>query len=196
MFIPNWRIHHELNLLATSEFICRQSPVLFILTYTAPSHSPSLSLSLLFLFLALALFLSSGIPSKFPKDPLHSPRVSILFSFHNVPSFFSSLLECGRHFRPLGKFPTFLSLSFSLSSPINSIFLRIHNFLLNSEKCGSYKRFKLLPGDVKHNKKIAVLISFLVRKMDVLLLRLRSSSQLRSSIRSFVHSPGLNWRAT
>lgn len=32
--------------------------------------------------------------------------------------------------------------------PINSIFLRIHNFLLNSEKCGLYKRFKLLFCDV------------------------------------------------
>lgn len=30
LFIPNWQIYHELNLLAAFEFIYRQSSVLFI----------------------------------------------------------------------------------------------------------------------------------------------------------------------
>jgi len=66
LFIPNWQIHHELNLLATSKFICRQSSVLFILTRTTPSRSrlfgnpfqiPEKSSSLTFVLLFFSHFI-------------------------------------------------------------------------------------------------------------------------------------------
>lgn len=88
-FISNWQIHHKLNLLATSEFICRQSSVLFILTWNTP----------------LLSFFSSEIRFKFPEDPHHTFTFAH-FCSSLISSYFSSLLACRRHFRP-GEIPNF-----------------------------------------------------------------------------------------
>lgn len=121
-FIPNWRIHHELNLLATSEFIRRQSPVLFILTYATPSLRPSLH----------------GNPFQIPsKDPRRRSRASSCFySSFLISSFFFSplsfaLISMPPPFPPKGNFQL---------RPISSIFSRIRNF--SPEFSGGKKKTK------------------------------------------------------
>jgi len=121
LFIPTWQIHHELD-LGTSEFIRRQSSVLFILTWSILHHFPS--------------SLRKSV-SNFRKIlTIHSPSHISMFFSHFIIFFV---------FISMSPFPPREN---SQLLPINSIFLRIHNFLLNSEKCGLYKRFKLLLCDV------------------------------------------------
>lgn len=121
LFIPNWQIHHELNLLAASWIHLSSifSVIHFNLDYsiTLPALRKSVSNSRKILAIHLRTFCSFLILSYF-------------FVFISMPS----------PLPPKGN---------SQLRPINSIFLRIHNFLLNSEKCGLYKRFKLLLCDVK-----------------------------------------------
>lgn len=155
LFIPKWQIHHELNLLATSEFICRQSSVLFILTWTTPSLSPY-SLEICF---------------KFPKDPCHSPSYFCSFL---ILSYFFVFISMPSPLPPKGN---------SQLLPINSIFLRIHNFLLNSEKCGLYKRFKLLLCDVKVIKRSRFISSLKNVKWTYSTVPLKSAIFVRSFAR-------------
>lgn len=68
--------------------------------------------------------------------------------------------------------------------PINSIFLRIHNFLLNSEKCGLYKRFKLLLCDVKVIKRPRFISPLKNVKWTYSAVPLKSAIFVRSFVRS------------
>lgn len=67
--------------------------------------------------------------------------------------------------------------------PINSIFLRIHNFLLNSEKCGLYKRFKLLLCDVKVIKRPRFISPLKNVKWTYSAVPLKSAIFVRSFVR-------------
>lgn len=123
LFISSWQIHHELHLLATFELICRQSSVLFILIQSTLYHFP--------------LSLRKSVSNFRKIFTIHSPPRAFLFFSHFI--IFFVFISMSSPFPPRGN---------SQLLPINSIFLRIHNFLLNSEKCGLYKRFKLLLCDV------------------------------------------------
>lgn len=100
--------------------------MLFILTWTTPSFS------LLF-----------ENPFQIPERSF--PFTFVLLFFSHFIIFFFVFISMPSLLPPKGN---------SQLLPINSIFLRIHNFLLNSEKCGLYKRFKLLLCDVKVIKRL------------------------------------------
>jgi len=158
LFIPNWQIYHELNLLAAFEFIYRQSSVLFISTWTTPSFS------LLF-----------GNPFQIPERFFIHLRTFVLFSFYHI---FFVFISMPSPLSPKGN---------SQLLPINSIFLRIHNFLLNSEKCGLYKRFKLLLCDVKVIKRLRFISPLKNVKWTYSTMLLKSAIFVRSFARLEVH---------
>lgn len=102
-------------------------------------------------------------------------RTFVLFSFYHI---FFVFISMPSPLPPKGN---------SQLLPINSIFLRIHNFLLNSEKCGLYKRFKLLPCDIKVIKKLRFISPPEKREMDIF-RRAAKVSHFCSLVHSFVHS--------
>lgn len=158
LFIPNWQIHHELNLLAASWI---HLPSIFNVIHFKPGllhHSPysskiSVSNSRKILAIHLRTFCSFLILSYF-------------FVFISMPS----------PLPPKGN---------SQLLPINSIFLRIHNFLLNSEKCRLYKRFKLLLCDVKVIKRARFISPLKNVKWTYSAVPLKSAIFVRSFVRSF-----------